>query len=926
MRTRKAVEIAARGLLSGLALGLPMTAGAAGTTTITAGDARFEFLTPGLVRMEYSPAARFVDAPTAVVQKRDWAAVPVERREQDGWLIASSRAVTLRYRLKSGAFSAANLTVSWRDHAGGVHEWHPGDVDPGNLGGLTYSLDNVSKANLREAESALQSPLNDAIPGIDLVLAKATPGLLSRSGWALLDDSPTPVLNAQRTWIEPRAQPPGQDWYLFTYERDFPRVLAEYAELCGPIPMIPRFVLGAWITDFNFEYFPGTPQSQQPEFKRYNQRYLVGEVERMRRERIPFDTLVLDFAWHNYGWQGGYDWSPLIPHPREFMRSLHGQGVKLSLNDHPGYIHTDESILSFSDSHAPAVLEALGRPLPVKPTFNMDLSRGWSFAADPQDLGLSRRWYAPGQNTASWQPIRTALSWEQQGHGSYHGIGWYRTRIQLPPKLPTTLYLDLGEVSGNYRIFVNGTEAQHSYDHWPRRLTYTDIAPLLTAGQPNEIVLRVEGEEHGSGILRGPVALADARPPERIAFDLSDEKQADIFMRHLHGPLMDEGVALWWVDGGSGAAAMPGLNPQLWTNKVFYDYSQQHTGKRAFILARYGEWGSQRYPGFFTGDAYSEWPVLAYEVAFSARGGNVLVPYISHDIGGFHGGKIDFDLYARWIEFGTFSAILRMHTAHENPREGNLRTPWVYGQRGIDLMRKYFSLRTQLIPYLYTYAWRAHEDSMPLLRPLYLEYPQLEEAYRHPYEYFFGEQMLVAPVLDASGEQAIYLPPGDWRDFFSGKRYQGGTTLRAHYGVDETPVFVREGAVIPGQRAGAYSDVRPLDTLVLDVYGSGDGIFDLYEDDGVSLDFDAQHAHTKIAHALGSDGANRLEIEPAEGSFPGQPALRSYELRIHADRKPSAISVDGRNAGAWRWDAQRSVAILLVSARSIRERVRCEWR
>ena len=150
MRTHRAVVIAAGGLLSGLAVGLPVAAGAAGTTTIAAGEARFEFLTPGLVRMEYSPVGRFVDAPTAVVQKRVWPAVPVERREQDGWLIAASRAVTLRYRLKSGAFSAANLTVSWSDHAGGAHAWHPGDVDPGNLGGLTYSLDNVSKANLLE--------------------------------------------------------------------------------------------------------------------------------------------------------------------------------------------------------------------------------------------------------------------------------------------------------------------------------------------------------------------------------------------------------------------------------------------------------------------------------------------------------------------------------------------------------------------------------------------------------------------------------------------------------------------------------------------------------------------------------------------------------------------------------------------------------
>src|SRR6185312_2919173 len=277
-------------------------------------------------------------------------------------------------------------------------------------------------------------------------------------------------------------------------------------------------------------------------------------------------------------------------------------------------------------------------------------------------------------------------------------------------------------------IFINGQEATHSRIHWPHRLTYTDVTSLVHARRQNEIVLRVEPGERGSdGLLLGPVAIRDVEPPKPILFDLSNQQQAGVFMRDLHGPLMQSGVDFWWVDGGSGASDMPGLDKQLWTNKVFYDYSQQLTGKRAFILGRYGDWGSERYPGYFTGDTYSQWPVLAYEVSFTARGGNVLVPYISHDIGGFHGRKIDFDLYARWIEFGAFSPLLRMHSAHENPLEGNLRMPWVYGAEGIALMRKYFTLRTQLLPYLYTYAWRAHHDSEPILRPLYLAYPRLEE-------------------------------------------------------------------------------------------------------------------------------------------------------------------------------------------------------
>jgi alpha-glucosidase (family GH31 glycosyl hydrolase) len=925
LRRHSTVEAAALWL----SIGACGVASAADATTVAAGpDARLEFLTPSLVRMEYSPSGTFVDAPTAVVQKRAWPEVKVTSVREGEWLTASSGVVTVRYRTGAGGFTAANLNVTWTDHAGIAHTWHPGDVDALNLGGLTYSLDNLSAANLPEAERETGSPVNDQIPGIDLQLQRALPGLLSLGGYAFIDDSQTPVMNAQRTWIEPRPQSLGQDWYLFVYDRNYRQVLDEYAQLCGPIPMIPRFVLGPWITDFNFEYFPGTPEDRQPSFQHYNQQYLMDEVSRMRGYHIPFDTLVLDFAWHNYGWQGGYDWSPLIPQPQELMRWLHAQGVKLSLNDHPGYIHTDESILSYSDSHAPAVLAALGLPVPAKPSYDMDLSSGWTFASDPDDVGLEQKWYAAGASGARWRAIRTGLSWQEQGYRSPGGAGWYRRAVRLPSAVPRPLYLYIGEVSAGFRIFVNGQEATHSYDHWPRRLTYTDIAPYLSASGENQIVLRVEREPDArrSGILRGPVALRDVRAPERISFDLSDEKQADIFMRVLHGPLMQQGVDVWWVDGGSGATRMPGLNPQLWTNKVFYDFSQQQTGKRAFILGRYGDWGSERYPGYFTGDTYSQWPVLAYEVAFAARGGNVLVPYISHDIGGFHGKKIDFDLYARWIEFGTFSAILRMHSAHENPREGNLRMPGVYGERGIALMRKYFTLRTQLIPYLYSYAWLAHRESLPLLRPLYLEYPDLEEAYWHAHEYFFGEQMLVAPVLVASGDQTIWLPPGDWRDLFTGRRVQGGRTFTAHYAVDETPVFVREGAVIPEQSAADYSDARPVDPLILTVYGPGEGRFVLYEDDGASLDYERRHALTTIVHATAADGTQHLVVVPAIGAYPGQAEARSYELRLFAARKPASIDVNGHRVSAWTWDAERGLAVATLARQSIRNTLTVEWR
>jgi len=687
MSVCRMVRIAALWLLVGLSpasLALPQ-AGA----TVVAGKARFEFLTPSLVRMEYEPSGHFVDSPTAVVERRDWPAVAVHRAQEAGWLVASTGAMTLRYKADGRPFTRDNLEVTWRGPEGTDSHWHPGDVDRRNLGGLTYSLDDLRGANLPANGDGTESPTGIVIPGIEVRLRPAKPGLLSRSGWAYVDDSRTPLWNTRTQWIEPRPAMDGQDGYLFTYDHDYANVLRDYARLCGAIPMVPRYVFGPWVTDFNFEYFPGTAQADSAAFRRYNQQALQQEVSRLRDSGIPFDTLVLDFAWHNYGWDGGYDWSPLIPQAGQFIDWLHARGIKLSLNDHPGYANTKESILSFDDSHAAQVLKDLGRSSPPRPAFDQDISGHWRFAPDPRDQGLAGRWFAPGFADGRWKPVRTDLSWQEQGWADDQTFGWYRTEVRLPARLPAHLYLQLGEVAQAYRLFVNGTEVPHSLVQWPRRLTSADIRPYARAGQSNVIALRVESGKRGGGILRGPVALRDVPPPGRIAFDLSDEAQAEVFMRDLHLPLMRQGVDLWWVDGGSGAADMAGLDPQLWTNKVFYDYAQRATGERAFILGRYGGWGSERYPGFFTGDTWSEWPVLAYEVAYTARGGNVGVSYMSHDIGGFHGGKIDFDLYARWIEFGTFSPILRMHSAHANPLEGNLRMPWTYGEKGVALMRKY---------------------------------------------------------------------------------------------------------------------------------------------------------------------------------------------------------------------------------------------
>jgi alpha-glucosidase (family GH31 glycosyl hydrolase) len=873
-------------------------------STLQAGSARFSFLSASLLRMEYSPSKSFVDAPTAVVENRPRSRVHVTAREEDGWIIATTEKLTLRYRPESGKFTKENLRVSWTA-PGGEHSWAPGDSDKHNLGGIAASLDGAAKGKLPAFR----------------------PGLLSRSGYFLLDDSGTPLWEKRTEWIAPRKDPDSQDLYILAYGEDYAQALKTYADLCGRIPLIPRYALGTWITDLNYEYNAG---DELVEKYRYSDEDVKRLALRFRQERIPLDVLVLDFAWHKLGWKGGYDWSAIFPHPKEFLAWAHSNGLKVSLNDHPGY--GSENVLSDDDSRARLIRQKLGIPLPPAPSVMLDLTRDWRFATDPSDSGLALHWSDSAFDDGGWKLFPKAGDWEENGFPKYDGIAWYRKWVEVPQRFQgKSLLLIFGGVDDEYDLYVNGVKAAHHGSPGTSvysTLTSTDVTRLITCGAKNLIALRVNDWGGYGGISAEPVMLADKLPSGGLRFNLAEKRQAEVFMDVLHHPLGDMGVDFWWIDGGRGSCSMPGLSSQMWTNHVYYTSAEKHAGKRAFVFSRYGGWGSHRYPSLFTGDTYSDWEVLAYEVPFTACGGNVLIPYITHDIGGFLGQKIDFSLYARWVEFGVFSPLTRLHSAFENPRDGNLRMPWVYGSQGVDLVRKYFTLRYSLIPYMYTYSRETFEEALPLVRPLYLEHPALEEAYVHPQEYYFGRELLVAPVVDSTGAQAVYLPPGEWVDYFTEKRYPGNSTVREEYPLDRMPVFVKAGSIIPTQPPREYTGQRSLDTLLLDVYGPGPAAFDLYEDDGVSLGYRrSEFARTPIAFS--KKGA--LTIGPAKGTYRGQPQARAYAIRIHGGGEPAQVSMDRRllsrsatSGLGWTWDSQRSLVTVRVPMTSVRKAIKLE--
>jgi hypothetical protein len=429
-----------------------------------------------------------------------------------------------------------------------------------------------------------------------------------------------------------------------------------------------------------------------------------------------------------------------------------------------------------------------------------------------------------------------------------------------------------------------------------------------------------ESDSHFDMIRQAMGLPADVK---EIPHDIANQKYAGLFMDLLHKPDLERGLAFWWQDGAAGAS-MEGLDPYLWTRHIEYQGSERITGRRTTAFCRLGScWGSHRYGIYFTGDLHGVWESLPVLIPATVRGGNQLTPYMNNLCAGVFVVDLPAELYQRWVQFSSFSPLIWFHGFW------GLRLPWEYGSQSVENYRKFVGLRYALIPYIYTCSRVAHDTGLPLVRGTYLEYPDQEPAYTFQQQYLFGEDLLVAPIT-APGEgkparKEVFLPAGqDWFDFFTGDFYAGGQTIVHECPLDRMPVFVRAGSILPMAPAMDYSDQKPVDPLTLDVYaGPRAAEFDLYEDDGTSLDYRVGAcARTLLRFTPERAGDYTLHIGPAQGKFKGQLAKRRYRVQVHGLCKPDRVALNGRNlaevepgtAGdGWWWDRrERTIAVRLA--------------
>jgi len=432
----------------------------------------------------------------------------------------------------------------------------------------------------------------------------------------------------------------------------------------------------------------------------------------------------------------------------------------------------------------------------------------------------------------------------------------------------------------------------------------------------------------------------DPATKKYIPFDPTDKKWATNYLNLVLHPIEKQGVDFWWLDWQQQSTTdLPGVNPTWWLNYVHFS-DQQREGKRPLLFHRWGGLGNHRYQIGFSGDTISVWDSLAFQPWFTATAANVGYAYWSHDIGGHMPGAVDPELFTRWVQFGAFSPILRTHTTKNPDSE---RRIWAYPEPYSEVLRSTYQLRYALVPYLYTEARRTYDTGVAFFRPLYYDWPHEKPAYDAKNEYLFGDEMLAAPVVTPEDKvtqlasEKIWLPDGRWIEWPTGKHLDGPAQVDRDFSIDQIPVYVKAGAIVPMQPPMRYTGEKPVDPLLVNVWPLAPGTssaYSVYEDSGVSVEYQrGVFARTPIKAEQSGDTL-RVEIGPVEGSYPGMLKTRSYEVRLPADWPPASVTVNGApvkrvapdGKGGWSFVGNTLTTVIPVPGTSVAAKVTIEVR
>ncbi|UCG47151.1 MAG: DUF5110 domain-containing protein [Phycisphaerales bacterium] len=366
--------------------------------------------------------------------------------------------------------------------------------------------------------------------------------------------------------------------------------------------------------------------------------------------------------------------------------------------------------------------------------------------------------------------------------------------------------------------------------------------------------------------LRGTIPPQSDEP-------LDDSHILDYWKQHTD--LVRAGIDAWWPDEGDWF----NLFERMKRHQLYYQGPlSTQPNVRPWSLHRNGHLGIARWGGWvWSGDTNSAWKTLEGQIAVGINHSLSLSPFWGSDIGGFFPNEeLTGELYVRWFQFGAFCPSFRSHgrtwwmrlpwgwgltemgplESNENPVISELNNPAIE-----PICRQYAQLRYQLMPYTYTLARQARDTGMPMMRALWLHYPDDEAVRGLGDQYLWGRDMLIAPVYEPhAAERRVYLPAGKWYDFWANEQHLGGRTITRHINISKMPIYVRAGAIIPFDPVRQYTGQQVNEPTTIEIYTGANGEFTLYSDDGISLDYlDGKAAWTKMTW---DDSARQFTIEP----------------------------------------------------------------
>jgi alpha-glucosidase len=403
---------------------------------------------------------------------------------------------------------------------------------------------------------------------------------------------------------------------------------------------------------------------------------------------------------------------------------------------------------------------------------------------------------------------------------------------------------------------------------------------MTVAGDPNKPTeAAAYATEHNLWYPNEPVEpdYFSHRPARDLDFNVPLTR--NWFWEHLR-PAFQAGMVAWWDDEADVSYKTIFNNFQfLNMGRMLYDGQRADSNLRVWSINRAFYLGASRY-GYagWSGDIATGFASMAFQRRRMLAALDTGEFHWSMDTGGFSGHPSP-ENYARWVEFAAFVPIMRVHGDLDQKRQ-----PWVYGPVAEAAARDAIDLRYTLLPYIYSYERQGTEGDVGLVRPLFWEFPHDQESAAQDSEWMFGDSLLVSPVVaHGAVSQGVYLPPGDWINYASGKRYTGARSILLP--VDsvtwkDIPLFVRSGSILATQPLEQFTGQAPVTELTLDVFPSTTAAtFVVYDDDGTTYDYEKGLYLRQVVTATHAGDETTITLDAPSGSYTSP--LRTYLLRIH---------------------------------------------